>query len=794
MQEHSLNPGLEDFKILIVDDNQNNLFSLRALLEGHLQVKILEAQSGMIALSLLLHENVDLIILDVQMPEMDGFETANLLRARKSTEHIPVVFLTAAYKSDEFKQKGFDLGAADYLTKPIDPPQLLSRIKSYLRFIEQERRHNQELKQQKAELAAANARLEETNAKVRAISEQNRLLLETAGEGIFGLDLKNRTTFINPAAADMLGYQPEELLGKQQHQIIHYAKPDGTPNPVQGCPVCLALETGQTFHVDTEVFWRQDGTPFPVDYIVTPMREAGAITGCVVTFRDITERKQAEQAMREAKEIAEQANYAKSRFLANMSHELRTPLNAIIGYSEIVREELEDEGLDAQSQDLQKVKTAGQHLLGLINDVLDISKIEAGKVELYLETTEIDGLVQDIQSTVEPLAATKNNTLRIELNAIPESINTDVTKLRQILLNLLGNATKFTKDGTITLTIQGETNQEWLTFAVSDTGVGMTPEQQAKVFDAFTQADVSTTRKYGGTGLGLAISQKFAEMLGGSLTVASTFGQGSCFTLTLPVDSDGDSTHALAGPAFLEDEEPGTVVLIASAVPETQQTLRELLDPRDFAVIVADQPGEGLELADKLRPDIILLDTGQRELLVDLQNSQVFGDIPTICLGQEQEFPPPRKPVIYLPPPWNHDKLNGIVDKYKQNLLAPLIMVVDDADDIRAVVSSYLRRDGWRVFSCENGRVALDHLRGRQPALIILDLNMPDMDGFEFLTHLRSDETWFQVPVLIFSALILSEEEQLRLRGQVTEVISKGGGEVYPQLVQKVKDIVSRNW
>jgi signal transduction histidine kinase len=241
-----------------------------------------------------------------------------------------------------------------------------------------------------------------------------------------------------------------------------------------------------------------------------------------------------------AKEIAEQANRAKSRFLANMSHELRTPLNAIIGYSEILQEDLEDEGLLAYSPDLHKIHAAAAHLLGIISDVLDITKIEAGQIEVFLENRDMNSLVKDILHTAEPLFAKRNNSLKVNMSANLGQMTTDSTKLTQIVLNLLGNAAKFTQNGTVTLDIQRkqDARKAWMQFIVTDNGVGMTTEQQSKVFDAFTQADDSTTREYGGIGLGLAISKKFAQLLGGSLSLNSTLGEGSCFTLILPLHND----------------------------------------------------------------------------------------------------------------------------------------------------------------------------------------------------------------------------------------------------------------
>jgi signal transduction histidine kinase len=426
------------FQILIVDDNKNNLFTLRTLINEHIEANIIEADSGQGALDILLVKPVDLIILDVQMPEMDGFETAKLIRSFKKTRHIPIVFLTAAYKSAEFQQKGFAAGAADYLTKPIDAPQLISRINTYLRFIEQERRHHAELEQKvqerTAELLAMRHKLEErVNERTAELNEINLQLKE-----------------------------------------------------------------------------------------------------------EIEIRKKTELAFKKAKEVAEQANLAKSQFLANMSHELRTPLNAIIGYSEILFEEAKDQENQDDSDytdDLLKIIQAARHLLAMINDVLDLSKIEAGKMQIHTETFDLAEIVSEITSTISPLTTKNKNVLQVIWQGREGLVHSDVTKIRQILINLLGNASKFTDQGIIQLRVGIEDDDKgmsWVRFQVKDSGIGISPEQQAKLFQPFIQADASTTRKYGGTGLGLTISQHFTEMLGGYLTLDSKVGEGSTFTVLIP--------------------------------------------------------------------------------------------------------------------------------------------------------------------------------------------------------------------------------------------------------------------
>ena len=424
-------PKAELLNILIVDDNKNNLLSLNSLISEYIEeVNVFEANSGIMALRIFSQEQIDLIILDVQMPDMDGFETAGLIRSRKRTQHVPIVFLTAAYKSETFKEKGYTLGAADYLTKPIDPTQLISRIQVYLRFIRQERQHNQQeqvleqkVQQRTAELSIVNQQLEQE------ISEKNL---------------------------------------------------------------------------------------------------------------EISERKRIEEELKWAKEVAEAANQAKTHFLANMSHELRTPLNAIIGYSEILKEEAKDLELEYFITDLEKILTASEHLLNLIEEILDISKIEAGETTLHNEIFDLSLIIQEVIHTIRPIMQKKGIIFYANCaRDLPQSMLGDSNKMQQILLNLLDNAAKFTEQGQVTLEITHflKERESWLNCTVTDSGIGLTLEQINKLFQPFVQVDASPTRKYGGSGLGLAISKRFAEMMGGCITVQSKYGEGSCFTVRLPVNT-----------------------------------------------------------------------------------------------------------------------------------------------------------------------------------------------------------------------------------------------------------------
>jgi CheY-like chemotaxis protein/nitrogen-specific signal transduction histidine kinase len=315
-----------------------------------------------------------------------------------------------------------------------------------------------------------------------------------------------------------------------------------------------------------------------------------------------------------AKELAEEANLTKSSFLANMSHELRTPLNAILGYSEMLIEEAAEQGDESTADDLKRIHGSGKHLLALINDILDLSKIEAGKVELYLETFSIRTMTEDVVTTVMPLMLKNNNTLAADYQADLGTMHADVTRVRQILLNLISNAAKFAKDGRVTFAIRTEITDgvDWIVFTIIDTGIGMTEQQLASLFQAFTQADASTTRKYGGTGLGLAISRRLARMMGGEITVESKAGSGSTFTVRIPrvpvVPVVRRQEIAPSRGAEMAAAQTGPMVLVIDDDPNVLDLMTRLLTKEGYQVVTASNGDEGFRVAQERRPAAITLD------------------------------------------------------------------------------------------------------------------------------------------------------------------------------------------
>jgi signal transduction histidine kinase/DNA-binding response OmpR family regulator len=492
----------------------------------------------------------------------------------------------------------------------------------------------------------------------------------------------------------------------------------------------------------------------------------------------------------EARDRALEGNRAKSVFLANMSHELRTPLNAVIGYSELIEEECNDDGNEHYVPDLKKIQSAAKHLLALINDILDFSKIEAGKMELHLENIEVNRMVQDIISTVTPMVDKSNNVLEVDIDPQVGTMFGDLTKVRQVLFNLLSNANKFTERGLVSIAVRRQPvgNSDWMIFTVKDTGIGMTPEQISKLFKEFSQADSSTTRKYGGTGLGLAISRRFCQFMGGDIAVSSEVGKGSTFTVQLPTVVEKAQVIAVQHTADVEDKtiQParngtGRLVLVIDDDPSVRDLVKRSLEKEGFRVETVSNGKDGLRRARELQPSAITLDVMMPGMdgwavLTALKADPQVSHIPVVMLTmvREKNMGYALGAADYLTKPIDRNQLVSVLQKYECSKEICKILVVEDDDATRDMICRTLLKEGWHVNYAINGRDAIDRINQINPSLILLDLMMPEMDGFEFLGELRKTEMWRSVPVLVVTALDLSPEERLQLSGQVNQILQKG--------------------
>ncbi|GMR13862.1 MAG: hypothetical protein BMS9Abin29_2087 [Gemmatimonadota bacterium] len=453
-------------------------------------------------------------------------------------------------------------------------------------------------------------------------------LVQNNPVAIVNLDLDRHIISCNPAFERLFGYREEEVVGADLDELVTTDEQLAEARAYSYQAIAGEISSG------TGRRTRKDGSVVEVEIFSIPVIVSGEPVGMMALYHDVTE-------LLEARREAERANQTKSQFLANMSHELRTPLNAILGYSEMLAEEAEEDDNPHYIADLDKIQVAGKHLLALINDVLDLSKVEAGKTELYLETFDAAKMVDEVAATVGPLVGKNDNTLEVVRPDLLGDMHSDLTKVRQMLLNMLSNAAKFTDRGTVALEVDLDRGEEgdWLTFRVRDTGIGMTPEQLGRVFEAFAQAEASTTRKYGGTGLGLAITRHFSRLLGGDIGAESEPGKGTLFTLRLPARAPG------APPLGLEDADgdqiqgsgtSGTVLLIDDDAA-ARTLLRRILAKEHFRVLDAESGERGLELARKARPDAITLDVVMPGMdgwavLKRLRSDPGLRDIPVIML------------------------------------------------------------------------------------------------------------------------------------------------------------------
>jgi two-component system sensor histidine kinase/response regulator len=777
--------------------------------------------------------------------------------------------------------------------------------------------------------------VEEQTEDLRASEEKSRLLLESVGEGIFGVDVDGKVAFINPAANKMLDYGPKELIGKKIHKKIHHSYADGSVYPKSECPMYLTYTDGTDHHVTDEVLWRKDGSSFPVEYTSMPIKKDGQIVGAVVTFMDITERKkaqaeihklsrnfsdflestsdlvylkdtdlrymacskpltdmlgyndwrdiigkteaevqnensriqfneepdrqileegsvieltediikvdeetgwvntikkplksedgkivgilsisrditkmkQAEAVLAKAKEEAEEATRAKSEFLANMSHEIRTPMNAIIGMSHLALKT----DLDHKQYDyLKKIDVSAKSLLGIINDILDFSKIEAGKLDIE----SVDFKLEEVLDNIATVAGVRTQEKKLELlfrtdHSAPNTLIGDPLRLGQILNNLSNNAVKFTDKGQIIVStelLKKYETQVTLKFSVQDTGIGMTAEQAAKLFQPFSQADSSTTRKYGGTGLGLTISKRLVEMMGGEIWVESEPGRGSTFSFTANFGLGKEKAKKQYKPA---SRLHGMKVLVVDDNPTSREILQEILESFTFEVTATASGPEGITELEGAKEDgpfeLVIMDWKMPgmdgiEASKRIKNHGGLNKIPAIIMvtayGREEIMQqaegiglegfllkPVTSSILFdaIAQAFGEEKAAAfkVVERHEQEeealkyIQGAQVLLVEDNEINQQVAREILEGAGLKITLANDGQEAVNAVKENEYDVVLMDIQMPVVDGYTATREIRKDPRLRELPIIAMTANAMAGDREKSLKAGMNDHVAK---------------------
>ena len=651
------------------------------------------------------------------------------------------------------------------------------------------------------ELALREGSLQHAHTALESASREREVILDSIGEGILSVDAEGRTTFANRAARTLTGWTAEELVGEIQHTRIHHSRLDGSPYPRVECPIYSVLSTGRTARRDDEVFWRKDGTSFPVEYVSAPLREGDRIVGGVLAFRDIAARKRSESELAEARDQALKASQMKSEFLANMSHEIRTPMNGVIGITDL----LLDGDLDAEQREYaETVRSSGNALMSLLNDILDFSKIEAGQLDLHVTSFPLHELAEDVADLLAERAHQKGVELTVSVAAeVPGVVAGDEDRVRQVLVNLVSNAVKFTSQGEVTLTarvLERHESRTTVRFDVTDTGIGIDPHDAGRLFESFSQADGSTTRRFGGTGLGLAISKQLVDMMGGEIGATGVVDEGSTFWFSLPLE---------AQPSAMLKELSGRDGLSARrllVVDDNETNRRVVAHHADAWGMEVEQAADGPTALEKLR-EASALDRPIQVVALDMNMPGMDGLAVARAIRSDSTLPQPRVVLLtssnerpdlvahgidaYAAKPLRRARLyRAFLDAPDETTPSPAsapreeagrsepsslkALIAEDNAVNQLVAKRLLERLGFDVDVAQNGREAVEMVTLNHYDAVFMDCQMPVLDGYEATAEIRrNDPAGRRVPIIAMTAHALEGDREKCLAAGMDDYLGK---------------------
>ncbi len=796
--------------ILAVDDREENLLTIESILDSP-EINLIKARSGNEALALMFDFDFALVLLDVQMPGMDGFEAAELMRGSEKTRHIPIIFITAINKEKKHIFRGYDAGAVDYLFKPIEAEILQSKVGVFIDLYRQRNTLEDltlKLENTITELLSSKEQLKESEVKYKDI-------FENANEGIFVLQ-NNRIKFHNPKTSEILVGEYGRLLNKKFIDFVHpefrhllqSEHFDKLGKNLRDQRIAIKIIDG-----NEDIRWVE------INSVVINWEGKEALLNFII---DISERKRAEEEMKNARKLAEQASRTKSEFLANMSHEIRTPLNGIIGMTELVlMGRLDDE----MRERIEAIKYSGESLLDIINDILDLSKIEARKLELDMVEFSLRSVIEKVLRPLSSKTATKNIELILDIEpGVHNYYIGDPVRLRQVLFNLIGNAIKFTDEGEVKLVVKQKNQTEReseLEFSVIDTGIGIQEDKLQNLFKSFSQADSSTSRKFGGTGLGLAISKSLVEMMRGNISVKSKYGGGSIFSFNICLEKSTAEIHESdteIHPAFRDKN-----ILIADDNQTNRNILSGLL--RHLGIRY-DEAENGHEAYRKILKQsatenpfhIVLIDYHMPEMdgieMAKLMHKeQKVKPLPHLILLSSDDVSLQRKKLseygiarYLIKPIFKNDlirilnEVSGRVEtdkstrqSFKSTATNDLnktmdVLLAEDNLINQKLANGLLENLGCKVTIAGNGREAVDFVKEKKFDIIFMDVQMPEMDGFEATGIIRDLEkdSGRHTPIIAMTAHAMKGDREKCLNAGMDEYVTK------PISIKSVSEAIRR--